>query len=71
MNPSIITNPITFYSIVTVLCGVVALLFKMYVAVQDKRLEDQKENNALYQKAMGEFSDTSKLLLAKLNGREQ
>lgn len=67
-----ITIPQTVFGImalmITTLAGVVTFLFKSYIAEKDKRFQDQKDNNSLYQQAMGEFSRTSELMFAKFNG---
>lgn len=57
--------------VILALVGVVVTLFNLLIKEKDKRFQDQKENNALYREAMGQFSQTSKLMLAKLDGREE
>lgn len=57
-------------TLVVILGGVTVFLFRLVIQLQDKRLEDQKENSEKYRIAMGEFSRNNELLLAKLNGQK-
>lgn len=53
---------------ITTLAGCVVYILKGWLKEKDLRLADQKENNKLFNEFVGEFSQTSKLLLAKLDG---
>lgn len=57
--------------IIVTLAGAIAVLFRLLLTEKDRRFTDQKENNVKYTTAMGEFSENTKLLLAKLDGRER
>lgn len=54
--------------IVVTLVGVVIYLFKLLMAEKDKRLADAIADSEKYRQAVGDFSQTTKLLLAKLDG---
>lgn len=58
-------------AIVIVLASVIVYLFKLLMAEKDKRLSDALEDSQKYREVIGEFSRTSELTLAKLEGKEK
>lgn len=58
-------------AIVVVEAVVIVYLFRLLIGEKEKRLQDATQDREKYSDVIGNFSRTSELLLAKMDGKEK